>query len=126
MKIARRKFVAYLVSIIARVGVAIVSLLSFQNIAVATDYLCSKDKVTYWIKVEYEVAGQALPCSVFRWIVPRERELLWRATRDPSFCEAKADEVKQKLESYGWLCQAIGSSADQPTSRVTPSNEPVM
>jgi len=76
--------------------------------------------------VEYEVAGQALPCSVFRWIVPRERELLWRATRDPSFCEAKADEVKQKLESYGWLCQAIGSSADQPTSRVTPSNEPVM
>ena len=98
----------------------------FHGPARAADYLCHKNAVTYWIKVEYETAEQVLPCSVYRWVLPRQRERLWRATKDPGFCEAKADEVRQKLEGYGWLCQELGPSTEDPAIPIAPSNKPVM
>lgn len=109
-----------------RIAVILVFCLSCQGSAQAADFLCHKNAVTYWIKVEYDKAGQALPCSVYRWVLPQQREMLWRATRDAGFCEAKADEVRQKLESYGWLCQEIGPSDEEPEIQVLPGNKPVM
>jgi hypothetical protein len=56
------------------------------------------------VKVEYENPSADLPCSVYRWVLAGERELMWRATRERGFCEGKAAEVRQKLVSYGWYC----------------------
>lgn len=83
-----------------------------EKVAAASDYLCHRDKMTYWIKVEYETPNSDLPCSVYRWVLPGEPELLWRATKDRDFCKAKAKEVEQKLVNYGWLCLYVGSSTD--------------
>lgn len=99
----------------------------------AGNYLCHRDKATYWIKVDYETPDADLPCSVYRWVLSGEPELLWRATREQGFCEAKAEEVKQRLVAYGWLCLELDVEADdaarepaRPKPPSTTSRTPIM
>jgi hypothetical protein len=118
-----------LMQVLLRSSVLFALILGWPQPVHAKDYLCNRNGITYWIQVDYEVPGQALPCSVSRWVLYQEPELLWRATKDPDFCQAKAEEIRQRLLSYGWLCQPIDRSTDDAPPAGTDTGvvgEPVM
>ena len=53
--------------------------------------------------------GQSVPCEV-RYVKETEaagaEQVLWRATNEAGYCEARAQEFLEKLESWGWHCDA--------------------
>ena len=53
--------------------------------------------------------GVSVPCEVHYYKdteVPGERQVLWSAQNDASYCEAKTQEFVAKLTGWGWSCQA--------------------
>lgn len=51
--------------------------------------------------------GQSVPCEV-RYVKETEAagadQVLWRAVNEIGYCEARAQEFLEKLESWGWKC----------------------
>ena len=49
-------------------------------------------------------------------------QVLWRATNEAGYCEARAEEFLEKLESWGWQCDT-GNSEDSEDSEDSEGSE---
>ncbi len=89
------------------------------------------------VNVEYTNPGQATPCKVRYTKLaashdaasqplsePRFTTLtLWRAEHEAGYCEARATEFLTKLETLGWRCDKLSTSAASPTEEPTSLDE---
>ena len=74
-------------------------------------YQCALDEVTRRVEIFYET-GVTVPCEVHYYKdteMPGERQVLWRATNEEGYCEARAAEFIEKLRGMGWTCWAAGA-----------------
>ena len=64
-------------------------------------------------RVELRIADERtrLPCEVVYW-KRGEPSVLWRAETEAGYCESRAEELVETLESSGWIC----GEADAPRS----------
>ena len=72
----------------------------------ASTWTCHKAGLTREVVVFYPEAPARLPCKVF-YSKPDENVLpraLWEAKYTQGFCEHKAVEFIEKLNSSGWQC----------------------
>ena len=81
-------------------------------VAQSTDnYECTMGELTRRVVVEREGTAP-LPCEVVYYKdteTPGEREVLWNAANDASYCGARASEFRSRLESLGWQCAATNA-----------------
>jgi len=82
--------------------------LAVPTVASAESWLCEYGNLVREINVQRE--GDApVPCSV---VYNKDAEgqgstVLWTASADGSYCDAKANGLAQKLEGFGWSCTAF-------------------
>lgn len=94
---------------------ALVLLLSCVGLAApswAESWVCRQDDLVREVTVDYRMAPSPLPCSVYytkrtESAMPRP---IWQATNEAGYCERKAEELVEKLESWGWQCSVDGAS----------------
>jgi hypothetical protein len=89
--------------------------------ALGLEYQCSRGSTARSIAVDYQQAGQQVPCEVVYHKPPQSPRVLWRANSDVGFCESKADELASTLESSGWQCEQIQAAGLEPEAPVAPS-----
>lgn len=67
-------------------------------------YECKHEGLVRTISVVYEGEGN-VPCHVV-YDKPNEgmTQIPWNAQNEEGYCEARAAEFSQKLESWGWAC----------------------
>lgn len=84
--------------------------------AANADWTCKSADVTRRVSVEYETAS-AVPCRV---TYEKQGTLTypWRAERQLGYCEAKAEQLVERLRSFGWTCDR--SSDVAPTADKKP------
>jgi hypothetical protein len=76
-------------------------------------YECSLSDMTRRVVVERSGPG-AVPCEVAYYRVdeaPGERRVLWNAVNEAGYCEARAAGFIERLEGWGWQCQASADAA---------------
>ena len=72
----------------------------------ASTWTCQEDGVVRQVVVFYPNAPARLPCKVF-YAKPNENVLpraLWESINTQNYCERKAAEFIEKLNSLGWRC----------------------
>jgi hypothetical protein len=78
--------------------------------ASAAEFECRHGDVLRRVEVAIgEAAGDAA-CEVRYWrnaSIPGEVQVLWRASQDLDFCDAKARDLLARLEAGGWACSAL-------------------
>lgn len=79
-------------------------------------------------RVELRIADERtrLPCEVVYW-KRGEPSVLWRAETEAGFCERRAEELVQTLESGGWTCReaaAPRAAEAPPAEAVEPAAGP--
>jgi hypothetical protein len=95
---------------------ALIALLTIPMIATAqtnTNYRCTMGELIRRVVVDRDTAAP-VPCQVAYYKdseAPGERQVLWSAENDASYCEARATEFVAQLENWGWQCGAPESSA---------------
>ncbi len=78
------------------------------------NYLCTYSDLQRRVEILYET-GMTLPCEVHYYKdteAPGDKQVLWRAMNEASYCEDKAQEFIVKLQDLGWSC---GQSQDMET-----------
>ena len=108
------------------------SLAQDQNI-----YQCSQGDLQRRVEIVYET-GVTVPCEVHYYKdteAPGEKQVLWRAMNEASYCEDKAEAFIVKLQDLGWSCgenQAAGTPAapepaqEDDTEALAPAAEPAL
>ena len=97
---------------------AVYSLLMIPLVSVAqsTDsYVCTMGDLTRRVAVERQGTAP-VPCEVAYYKdseAPGQRQALWNAQNDASYCGARAAEFVTRLEGFGWQCMA---AAAQPAA----------
>jgi hypothetical protein len=81
--------------------------------ALGLEYQCTRGSTTRSIVVDYQQAGQQVPCEVVYHKPPQSPRVPWRANSEVGFCESKADELAQTLESSGWNCEQVQQAATE-------------
>ena len=79
-----------------------------------TSYQCTMGELTRRVEIMHET-GVTVPCEVHYYKdteAAGERQVLWRATNEEGYCEAKTTEFVAKLSGMGWDCGA-GSMSDE-------------
>jgi hypothetical protein len=79
----------------------------------AADFLCRNGDLTRRVEVSPGDAARNVACEVRYWrnaAIASGAQVLWRATQDTAFCDAKARRLLDDLEAGGWSCAA----RDQP------------
>ena len=74
-------------------------------------YQCTYGDMQRRVEIAHE-PGVEVPCSVHYYKdteMPGEQQILWSAQNDPTYCQAKANELVAKLRGWGWDC---GASVD--------------
>ena len=70
---------------------------------------CSQNGMTRQIVIVYAHPGQDVPCEVVYEKPNRHNQIqtmtLWRADNEAGYCEQKAQEFAEKLQSLGWQCK---------------------
>jgi len=82
----------------------------------AVSYQCSFENLQRRIEILTE-PGVTVPCEVHYYKdseVPGEKQVLWTATSEEGYCEAKTEEFVAKLREWGWEC-AAGAAPAAPT-----------
>lgn len=59
--------------------------------------------------LDYTLEGQKLPCQVI-YHKGVESQLLWKASGQAGFCEAKLAEFLEKQKEWGWSCRVMDMS----------------
>lgn len=77
--------------------------LADQNIA------CVSGTQIRVLVLDYVTQGQKLPCQVI-YKKGLDSEVLWNATGQVGFCEAKLAEFLDKQAAWGWTCTAMDMS----------------
>ena len=83
-------------------------------------YTCTYGELTRRVVVMSE-PGVSVPCEVQYFKdseAPGESRVLWSASRQEGYCEARAAEFAAKLENWGWRCssstEAMPSEPSEP------------
>lgn len=96
--------------------------------AYALEYQCERGGANRSIAVEYQEPRQQVPCEVVYHKPPQDPSVLWRAASEVGFCEAKAEELVETLESGGWACDELEDAAAaaprEPTTSPPESAQP--
>ena len=67
------------------------------------------------IEVMYAYPGQAVPCEViYRKSMESSVQTLWRAYAEEGYCEARAQQLADKLSASGWQCLSVAAEAPAP------------
>jgi hypothetical protein len=72
----------------------------------ADSWICHYAELTRNVVIFYPNSTSTLPCKVY-YTKPDENVMprtLWKAEHDDTYCERKAAEFIQSLESKGWQC----------------------
>lgn len=89
-------------------------------------YQCSLDDMQRRIEIFTE-PGVTVPCEVHYYKdteAPGDNQVLWRATTEAGFCEAKAEEFAEQLREWGWDCVRGGEEEPEPATDDTAALEP--
>lgn len=90
-------------------------------------YQCSYNDMQRRIEILTE-PGVTVPCEVHYYKdteMPGENQVLWTATTEAGYCEAKVEEFVAKLREWGWDCAARSGAkpAQEPEAEVAPEPE---
>lgn len=87
-----------------------------------TGYVCTYGELTRRVVVMSE-PGVSVPCEVQYFKdseAPGESQVLWSASHQEGYCEARAAEFAARLETWGWRCDsAAGAPPAEPSEPVT-------
>ena len=81
-------------------------------------YECTMGELTRRVVIERQ-GGAPVPCEVVYYKdseAPGERQVLWNAAVDASYCGARATEFAARLEGLGWSCVAAAPQEEPATS----------
>ncbi|MBT8098430.1 MAG: hypothetical protein KJO82_01700 [Gammaproteobacteria bacterium] len=90
---------------------------------VAQSYQCTFGDLQRRVQI-FTDPGVTVPCEVHYFKdteAPGEKQVLWSATSDASYCDAKTSEFIAKLEGWGWSCSA--GDTGMPPSEPMPAAE---
>ena len=86
---------------------------------------CTQGALTRTVSVVYADPGQPVPCEVL-YEKPSEQQTmtLWRADNEAGYCEDRAREFVQKLNSLGWDCTESAAVAEpEPVEEPEPATD---
>lgn len=96
----------------------VVAFLAVPVSAYADSWSCSHDNDVREVHIERTTSAPT-PCNVvYRKLTEGvEDQVLWSANNDADYCEEKANNFVEKLESWGWVCaETIRDDAAGPES----------
>jgi hypothetical protein len=81
------------------------AILAAPNAAIAESWICEHGSLVREITVKHETASPA-PCSVVydKSAEGQGSKVLWSASFDGGYCDAKANGLAEKLTGLGWSC----------------------
>ena len=85
------------------------------------NFQCTQGDLQRRVEIVQEGANP-VPCEVHYYKESEaqgERQVLWRATNESSYCESKAREFVAKLEGWGWSC----GQGSAPAATPEPAND---
>ncbi len=98
-------------------------------------YQCTSGELTRRVEI-FSEPGVAVPCEVHYYKdteAPGERQVLWRAQTDATYCASKTQEFVAKLTDMGWNCGQEAEVEETPkadeselvddTDALTPADE---
>lgn len=77
-----------------------------------SSYICTYGELTRRVVVMSE-PGVSVPCEVQYFKdseAPGESRVLWSASNQEGYCEARAAEFAAKLENWGWRCSSTADA----------------
>lgn len=80
------------------------------GVTAASKYTCSLNGLVRRVEINYSAANATLPCDVNYYKdseAPNEVNTLWSAQNLTGYCEQKAGEFVDKLQSWGWECNSL-------------------
>jgi hypothetical protein len=83
----------------------------------AAEFLCRNGDLTRRVAIGPGDPGQSIACEVRYWRSASSGsagEVLWRATQDAAYCEARARELLGRLRTGGWTCEAESDPRSSP------------
>ena len=96
----------------------------------AQTYKCTFGDLERRVEILHETAA-SVPCDVHYYKdteAPGEQQVLWSATQEAGYCEARAEEFIAKLEGWGWNCGQAQTAPSEPaddTESLGSADEPV-
>jgi hypothetical protein len=95
-------------NLIFKTGMLLLIILMMPSESFSNSWTCHHEKLTRNVVIFYPNAPARLPCKVY-YTKPNENLMprtLWKAEYDDNFCERKAVEFINKLESWKWQCSS--------------------
>lgn len=91
-------------------ALVILTLLAGPLTAFANPTECRQGELTRSVEIVYANPDSAVPCEVM-YAKPAAGtiEMLWQAMNEAGYCEARAEEFINKLESMGWQCSKVSA-----------------
>jgi hypothetical protein len=113
------------VKIIQRTTLVLAACIS-TSAAAQTGYQCTSGDLVRRVEIVY-VGDSAVPCEV-QYVkqteAPGSRETLWNAENESGYCEARAQELVNSLQSLGWSCDQVESAgATDDSSALAPAED---
>jgi hypothetical protein len=84
----------------------------------STSYQCSFENLQRRIEILTE-PGVTVPCEVHYYKdseSPGDKQVLWTASSEEGYCEAKTIEFVAKLREWGWQCSASSAPDAMPAA----------
>ncbi len=91
-----------------------------------TAYQCSFDGMQRRIEILTE-PGVTVPCEVHYFKdteLPGQNQVLWTATTQAGYCEAKVEEFVGKLREWGWECAPATPTESAVEDETVEDSEP--
>ncbi|TVZ39608.1 hypothetical protein P886_4013 [Alteromonadaceae bacterium 2753L.S.0a.02] len=77
------------------------------NANASGNYTCALNGLVRRVEIAYDDATLKVPCAVNYYKdseAPNEMSTLWSAQNMAGYCEEKANQFVEKLQSWGWSC----------------------
>ena len=107
--------------------VSLVSMIPCLSFAQGPEnFLCTYNDLQRRVEILYET-GMTLPCEVHYYKdteAPGEKQVLWRAMNEASYCKTKAEAFITKLGELGWSCRENLDTAAPAAAEQAANPEP--
>lgn len=93
-------------NLIYKLCIPLLTILMIQTESFASSWTCHFAELTRNVVIFYPNEPATLPCKVY-YAKPKENVMprtLWNAEHDNTYCDRKAVELLNTLESKGWQC----------------------
>ena len=89
--------------------------------ALGSSWSCTHNNLTRTVEVEYsEASATACEVTYTKETEGVEKQTLWTAENDASYCEEKAEGFVAKLEGWGWACAQSEAEAEPAATEAAP------